>query len=328
MGDVDLVQKLDKAGVRSRTSSGIGDVSTIQKLFDTFGVEMQRGTESGNLIGHRLDEAAVRIGGDDDDGDVACVGLAPATIANAGDDLAHERDHESRMGCGQILERRLGNPGQRAVTNRSCRGHAGRLFDHAHLADQIASSDTGIERDLALVGRNDPHLPADQDVGRVGNIALLEQRFASFEGDPIDGLGHLVDEFRITRANELGDDTRNPSAVHTAPGIDSDLLRQVGVLLKPVLEGRAFEFEDTGWRGRSHGRRPMTADDGSDLADHIVGAELADDQSVASERRCRDVEGAVEDHEHGCTVVADLEQRFSCGYVAFRHCQHPLQCGG
>jgi len=114
-------------------------------------------------------------------------GRALVGLLETADQAPRDRQHRARVGFRHALERRLREPHERAVPH-GANGRRSRIAgQHRHLADDLTPRDV-VEHGWRPVRRFEDGLqtPADQEVQRVADVTLAEQRLAAVEADPPD----------------------------------------------------------------------------------------------------------------------------------------------
>ena len=125
-----------------------------------------------------------------------------------------------------------------SVVSRTARTVADRRrpVEQAQFAHHLATTEFGDETFVAVVDDVHRHTTADDEVGGVGDVALVEQHLAGLERRQPTPVDDLLHDRLVGAAHQLGDHRGHVGAVDPLAGLVRDSVGHLGMAVQPVLE--------------------------------------------------------------------------------------------
>ncbi len=297
VADVGFVHQLRQPRSPDVVGGRLRDARPIEDPVDPLAREMPDRTEPGDLGDDGVEQRSGVDRRRDGHGQRGGAARPPGLGPQARDHAAGDVQHECRRSDHQLLEHVGGQRGERGVAHGTNRRRPRSIIEQPELADDVATAEFGDAPTVTLgpstggritlrrgriaesngVGLHRDHQAAtDDEVGRVGLVALLEQQIAGLEPPPADAFHDLLDEPRVPRPEEVGDHRRDLRAVDPLARLRRHRIGDIGMFVEPLLEVGPPDHLHLGRSGCRERRRPPAAGDHRDLADHLPFPDPAD----------------------------------------------------
>ncbi len=313
VADIGFVHELGETRHADVVSRRLRDRRPVEHQVDAIAGQVLGGAEAGDLrhhVGHQCVGIALR--GDRHGQRRGPVEPARGRAAQAKQNATRHVEHHRRRSGHEFLERDRRERRQRRVADcpDGCRSWC--LVEQAQLTHHFAATEFGDQLLFTLGVEVNRHASTDDEVGGIGDVALLEQHLARFQPTPADPVDDLLQGHLVGAPHQFGDHRRDIRAIDALASLVRDSVGHLGVAVQPSFELDALDLQ--------HLDRPVGGERGGTqsagnhrhLADHMARLDRAD-EDVTLRRRPRRRHSAGLDEVHLVGGDALLDEHLAVG---------------